>query len=334
MFQDANAKFSFRAIEVFIAVVEEGAVTAAAKRLGASPSAISLQLSNLEFALGTKLIERSSKHFALTTSGELFHPRALRIMDEVTAASAVLSKSSVSPRMLLKLATIEDFDTLIIPAWLTSIRERFPNIRFHIKSGPSHESHAALSNRAADMIVAVDATEATDWVEDHPLMNDPYILVKSAKIQKAESMEELLKHPFVRYSREQLMGRQIEAHLRRSKTVPAKEHEFSSNQALFAMVEALEGWAIAPVSAFSCISTTHRITSNPPSLIASHLPIPAFSRCVSLYARKGALGDLPSIFADILRDAMNYSFVVPLKEKFQFINEIPGFHTLGHDANY
>jgi len=332
VFQDANTKFSFRAIEVFIAVVEEGAVTGAAKRLGASPSAISLQLSNLEFALGTKLIERSSKHFALTTAGELFHPRALRIMDEVTAASAVLSKSSMSPRMLLKLATIEDFDTIVIPAWLISVRDRFPNIRFHIKSGPSHESHAALSNRAADMIVAVDATEATDWVEDHPILNDPYILVKSTKIARANTKEELLKHPFVRYSREQLMGRQIEAHLRRNKFVPAKEHEFSSNQALFAMVEALEGWAIAPVSAFSCISITSRITSKPPALMAMQLPIPSFSRCISLYARKDALGDLPAIFAGILRESLNESFVEPLKEEFLFIAEMDGFQTIGETS--
>ncbi|MEM7214670.1 MAG: LysR family transcriptional regulator [Pseudomonadota bacterium] len=329
MFQENNSKFSFRAVEVFIAVVEEGAVTAAAKRLGASASAISLQLSNLEAALGAKLIERSSQRFALTTAGEVFHPRALRIMDEITSASAVLSKSNTSSRMLLKLAMIEDFDSLVIPAWLTSVRQQFPKMRFHIKSGPSHESHAALGNRAADMIVAVDATEATDWVEDHPILNDPYILVRSNRIRSAESIDSLMRYPFIRYSREQLMGRQIEAHLRRSKSVPPREHEFSSNQAVFSMIEALGGWTITTVSAFSSISFTNRITSEPPALRASHLPIPAFSRCISLYARKDSLGDLPSIFADILRQSMNDSFVLPLKQKFSFINETSGFHILG-----
>ncbi|MGI9350097.1 MAG: LysR family transcriptional regulator [Rhizobiaceae bacterium] len=328
MFQDANSKFSFRAIEVFIAVVEEGAVTGAAKRLGASPSAISLQLSNLESVLGAKLIERSSQRFALTTAGELFHPRALRIMDEVTSAAAVLSKSSLSPRMLLKLAMIEDFDALVIPAWLKSIKMRFPNVRFHIKSGPSHESHAALGNRAADMIVAVDATEATDWVEDHPILNDPYILVKSNRIRNSDEMEHLMKFPFVRYSREQLMGRQVEAHLRRSKFVPNREHEFSSNQAVFSMVEALGGWTITTVSAFSSISFTNRIITEPAALHACPLPIPSFNRCISLYARRDALGDLPGIFAEILRDSMDESFVGPLKQKFPFIQEMPRFQTL------
>ena len=210
----------------------------------------------------------------------------------------------------------------------TTPKQDFPNIRFHIKSGPSHESHAALGSRTVDMIVAVDATEATDWVEEHPILNDPYILVKSTKISSARNLDELTKHPFIRFSREQLMGRQVEAHLRRNKLVPAREHEFSSNQAVFSMVESLGGWTIATASAFSCVTFKARIISDPPTLIAERLPIPAFNRCISLYARKDALGDLPTIFAEKLRAALNESFVDPLKQEFPFLKEINGFQTL------
>jgi len=120
--KNSTSKLSFRAVEVFVSVVEEQGVTPAAKRLGASPSAVSLQLSNLEAVLGAKLIERSSQRFALTPAGELFHPRALRILDEISSASAVLSKSNVSPRMVLKISVIEDFDSMVVSPWLTAIR--------------------------------------------------------------------------------------------------------------------------------------------------------------------------------------------------------------------
>ncbi|MBO6759082.1 MAG: LysR family transcriptional regulator [Roseibium sp.] len=91
MARAGGSKFSFRAVEVFVALVEEGAVTSAARRLGASPSAVSLQLSNLERAVGAKLINRSAQLFALTPAGESFFPRALRILDEVASATASLS---------------------------------------------------------------------------------------------------------------------------------------------------------------------------------------------------------------------------------------------------
>jgi len=320
--KNSTSKLSFRAVEVFVSVIEEQGVTPAAKRLGASPSAVSLQLSNLEAVLGAKLIERSSQRFALTPAGELFHPRALRILDEISSASAVLSKSNVSPRMVLKISVIEDFDSMVVSPWLTAIRDVYPNIRFNMKSGPSHESHEALGNRSADIIVAVEAMESADWVEEHAILNDPYILVKSAQSGKAESLDELMKLPFIRYSREQLMGRQVEAHLRRNKCVPARENEFSSNPMVFAMVEAQGGWTISSMAAFA--------TAYEPggSLQAAELPIPAFSRRIALYARKSALGELPSEFAGLLRISLEHAFVTPVRQQLSFIPQAGSFETI------
>lgn len=328
MLATSKAKLSFRAVEVFVAVVEERAVISAAKRLGASPSAVSLQLSNLEKALGAKLIERSSQRFALTHAGEIFLPRAIRIMDEVSSASAALANSSASPRMLLKLAMIEDFDAFVLPFWLSAIKSRSPNIRFHVKSGPSHESYTALENRSADIIVAVDTTDTTDWVESYPILQDPYILVKSSRIRSATAMEDLMRFPFVRYSREQHMGRQIEAQLRRTGSTPAREHEFSSNQGVFSMVEETNGWTITSVSAFASVWFAHQGKNNTPNLIASALPIPSFSRHLSLYARKEALGDLPATLAGELRSTLERHFVGPLMQDPALSGVASGFHVL------
>ena len=43
------------AIEIFVATADEGSISAAARRLGASPSAVSQQLTNLEAAVGASL---------------------------------------------------------------------------------------------------------------------------------------------------------------------------------------------------------------------------------------------------------------------------------------
>ena len=64
MIGDPEGKLTFRAIEVFAAVVEQGGIVAAARQLAASASTVSHQLSNLENALGTKLVERSAQRFA------------------------------------------------------------------------------------------------------------------------------------------------------------------------------------------------------------------------------------------------------------------------------
>lgn len=310
------SRFSFRAIEVFITIVEEGAITAAARRLDASPSAISLQLSNLEAALGTRLLERSSQRFALTDAGELFHPRAIKILDEVTSARAALSKSEKSPRIVLKLAMIEDFDTFVMPNWIRAVSDEYPNIKFKIRSGPSHENHAALDNRSADMIIAVDSVDAADWVDEYPILSDPYVLVKSTKLRNTRASDDLVRHPFIRYSREQLMGRQIEAHLRRSKITPPKIHEFTSNQAVFSMVDAMHGWTITSCTALASIMFAENEVFHADKYIVSPLPFPAFNRRISLSVRRDAFGELPPVFANYLREVLREHLIAPFHKSF------------------
>ena len=133
-------------------------------------------------------------------------------------------------------------------------------------------------------------------------MRDPYMLVTAKDIPENADLGELLQHPFIRYSAEQQMGRQIEAQLRRVRAIPTKSFEMSTNQALFAMVAATGGWAISPAS------SVHGTLSHRPAedlnLRLAPLPFPAFSRSLSLYARKDILSSLPERTAETLRQSL------------------------------
>lgn len=306
-----ETRITFRGVEVFVAAVEEGSVTGAAKRLGASPSSVSLQLSNLEAALDARLIERSAHRFTLTTAGEAFRPRALRILDEVSGAQAALSASNQSPRMTLRIALVEEFDAHVVPAWLEDLGRDFPNIRFQIRSGASHESHAALSSREADMIVAVDSTEPADWVEEHAVLRDPFVLVSTSA---GAGLPALMQRPFIRYAREQFMGRQIEAQFRRTGSIPARGDEFSSSQAVLSMVHARQGWAVTTAAVMAAMPIGGGLSVAP-------LPIPAFSRTLSLSARRDVLGDLPGRFANALRRTVEAQVVGPGRARHPFLDD-------------
>jgi len=97
-------------IEVFLATADEGSISAAARRLEASPSAVSQQLSNLETALDTVLLNRTARPVTLTPSGEIFRKRAQLILNEATQARAELANSDMSALTRFRLGMIEDFD--------------------------------------------------------------------------------------------------------------------------------------------------------------------------------------------------------------------------------
>lgn len=308
-----QGKLSLRAIEVFVAAIEEGSISKAAKRLGASASAVSLQLSNLEEILDARLIERSSRRFQLTSAGELFAPRAKSILDEVTIAKAEMSSASHAPKMDISMAVIEDFDSEILPHWIAKLQDEFPQCNFTIKSGASHENHAALSSRGFDMIIAADNTSDIDWIEEHPVLYDPYILVASTPEIANASIEDLMQLPFIRYSQEQLMGRQIEAQFRRIKKLPTKKYECSSTQAVFALVEQFNGWAITTASAY--------LGANKNNLFGSSIPFPNFSRTIALYSRRDTMGEIPKRFSNHLRTSLEEVFLKRVEKSLPFAKD-------------
>lgn len=296
-----------------MAAIEERSISRAAKRLGASTSAVSLQLSNLEQVLDARLIERSSRRFQLTAAGELFAPRAKSIIDEVTIAKAEMSSAKHAPKMDISMAVIEDFDSEVLPHWVAKLQDEFPQCNFNIRSGASHENHAALSSRGFDMIIAADNTTEIDWIEEHEVLHDPYIVVAASPELASASITRLMDKPFIRYSQEQLMGRQIEAQLRRTKILPPSRYECSSTQAVFALVEQFDGWAITTASAYLGASNNN--------LFGAMLPIPQFSRVISLYARRDTMGEIPEKFSNHLRTSLEQIFLTRVTKSLPFVKD-------------
>lgn len=300
--------FTFRAVQNFVAAVEAQSVTRAAHRLGTSPSSVSQQLTSLEAALGARLIERSARQFRLTRAGVLFLDPAKALLDNIGAAKAKLVLADQAPPLNLRFASIEELDATVTAPWLLKLADRFPKAALSLTGGASHENHDALSSRAVDMTLAVDTVAKVDWVERHPILRDPFILVTAKGADLTNS-------PMIRYELELAIGRQIEAQLRRTGPVPARGFAFSTNQALFAMTAELGGWAITTALAYLGTPLARDLVDAKP------LHIPRFSRRLELHSRAGALGDLPRIIAGDLRTCIADRIIPDAAARLGFLGD-------------
>jgi DNA-binding transcriptional LysR family regulator len=79
-------------IAAFVAIAEEGSISAAARRLRLPKSVISERLAGLEKALGAVLLRRTTRKLTLTEDGSAFLERAGRIIREVEDASAEIAE--------------------------------------------------------------------------------------------------------------------------------------------------------------------------------------------------------------------------------------------------
>ncbi len=303
-------RLTLRAIEVFVAVIEEGSLGAAARRLSASPSAISQQLSNLETAVGAPLVERATRPLSLTSAGHVFAPRALAILSEAERARVDLATLELARLRQLRLAIVEDLDGGTTPELIAKLARRLPGCEIVTRSGPSHENLHALGQRSVNVVVAAEADDVVpDWVERRPLLRDPYVLVAEQGLASAEGdlTSRLMAAPMIRFSEDLFIGRQTERHLRRQRITPPRTVSCDSTLALLGAVERLGGWAlITPL----CWLRARRFHGSG-ALELRPNPFRAYARRVSVMARRGTLGGLPSEIADTLRNLLRSDAVSP-----------------------
>ncbi len=288
-------------IEIFLAVAEEGAISAAARRLGVSPSAISQQLTGLEAALGAMLLDRSARPMRLTPAGAMFRRHAHTILNAEAEARADLAVADLSGLTTLRLGMIEDFDAEVTPRLLQALAGDLKGCRFLLETGASHRLLDQLEARALDVVVSADlGSEAADdgWREVHPLLAEPFVAVTP----RGRGHEGLA---LIQYTARHLMGRQIASHLARQNLRLAHRYELDSYRAILAMVAAGEGWTILTPLAL------HHAASLQAAVDVSPLPFAPLERTLSLSARAGVLRDMPGQIAVRLRGLMQAQVVQP-----------------------
>lgn len=118
-------------MEVFVQVVQRGGFSSAARSVGMTPSAVSKLVARLEARLGTRLINRSTRVFKLTSEGCVFFERATRILADIEDAERIASTAEI-PSGQIRLNTSASYVTHVLAAILPEFLERHPAITVDI----------------------------------------------------------------------------------------------------------------------------------------------------------------------------------------------------------
>ncbi len=311
---EGQGRLTLWGIEVFLAVAEERSITAAARRLGVSPSAISQQLTGLEAALGASLLDRSARPMGLTPAGGMFRPHAQTILNAEAEARNALAMADLSGLTTLRLGVIEDFDAEVTPLLLQVMAADLKGCRFLLETGASHRLLDQLEARALDMVVAADlGSEGSDdgWREVHPVMAEPFVAV----VPKGQAIggQGVGGLPLILYTARHLMGRQIASHLARQNLKLTHRFELDSYRAILAMVSSGAGWTILTPLAL------HHASRFRDGVDVLPLPFAPFERSLSLSARAGVLREMPGQVAARLRALIGAQVVAPAVQEWPWM---------------
>ncbi|MGI4811968.1 MAG: LysR family transcriptional regulator [Janthinobacterium lividum] len=182
----------FHELNAFIAVVEAGGFSAAARRTGESQSAISKAIGALEKRLGVRLFNRSTRSVTLTDQGQGYYDRTKPLVDEMDEADGELTSSTLNASGLIRIAASATFGRLHVLPLIPDLLSLNPGLRVDlvlsdfvrdmvedridlaIRVGPVVDPDAVVRRVATTPLVCVGSRH---YFEQHGIPKTPAELV-------------------------------------------------------------------------------------------------------------------------------------------------------------
>src|ERR1700754_3425214 len=141
----------FRELAAFVAIVEEGGLSAASRRLHISQPALPQTVNNLERELSVKLLMRSSTGAHSTEAGSMLLAEARAALARRAQALATMAELTTDGESVIRLGIPLELDPDVLPRALARFTAKFPEIRVVPRQLSTAAQFAALRDDSLDI---------------------------------------------------------------------------------------------------------------------------------------------------------------------------------------
>ncbi|HEJ7040544.1 TPA: LysR family transcriptional regulator [Serratia liquefaciens] len=118
---------------VFVQVVESGSFSAAARRLGTSPSAASRSVAKLEQALALQLLHRTTRKLRLSEQGEEVFQRCRNMLDAAHSVMEFSGRGAVEPEGLVSVSVPKAVGRYVLHPHIPAFLRRYPKVDVRLR---------------------------------------------------------------------------------------------------------------------------------------------------------------------------------------------------------
>jgi DNA-binding transcriptional LysR family regulator len=119
-------------LRFFAAVVEYGGFSAAGRALGVPKSRLSKRVALLEERLGVRLLQRTTRRFAITEVGERFHAHCRAMLEEAQAAQDAVDELRAEPRGIVRVSCPIPLVQTVLAHVLPDFLAQYPKVKVRI----------------------------------------------------------------------------------------------------------------------------------------------------------------------------------------------------------
>lgn len=154
-----------RNLETFYWISRLGSFTKAAEHVYATQSTVSMRIRELEDSLGVRLFDRTHRSVRLTPKGRELASYAERLL-ELTNEMRQRIQPSDAVRGVIRIGVVELIACTWLPRLITTLRERYPEVRLEFEVALTVTLVDKLQNGALDAIFALGQSPSGDYASE------------------------------------------------------------------------------------------------------------------------------------------------------------------------
>lgn len=188
-------------LSYYTAIVDEGSISAAAKKLHISQPPLSNQMKLLENELGVVLFERGLRSITLTDAGKLMYTRAKTMLDMASATKMEIDNLGNGLGGTLRIGMISSTAIGNIARRLMNFHKRYPDVKYQIYEGNTLQMLDALKTSQVD-VALVRAPFSEDGLVCHKYDEEDFVAAGPKDMFPEEkSFQALEEVPLILYRR-------------------------------------------------------------------------------------------------------------------------------------
>ena len=121
-------------LQEFVAVVEQGGFTAAARQLKVSTSFVSRQVTRLEDRLDVRLLQRTTRKVHLTEMGQVYYERSREILDQFESLESEMADLQEKPKGLVRIAAAGEYAERYVAPLVAEFVAKYPEVSVDLES--------------------------------------------------------------------------------------------------------------------------------------------------------------------------------------------------------
>ena len=232
-------------LRIFLAVVSEGGILKASRKLHRVPSSITTRIQKLEASAGTTLFHRHKQRLHLSPSGEMlrgYAEKLLRLSDEASSALA-----GSAPAGVLRLGALESTTASRLPAVLAGYHAAYPAVRIELTTGTNDALTAAVLDRRLDAAFTAEPAAAAE-LSHLPLFAERLVLITARGHPRVRGPKDVAGTPIIAFPNGCAYRRRLYRWLGETSAATTRVLDLGSYHAIVACVGSGAGIALMPES--------------------------------------------------------------------------------------